>query len=190
MAASLSRRSKVLLALVASMTLGSGLLLGLQPAPMRPLSLVGLDEPRMDAGLGTPSAEPAPAAAAVSWQRMIIHESGQAADSVAEMDRRYERFGGCIYHFVINPDGSVDETTRWRRQQPAPAELHGGRPDGIHIALVGAFDRNGPTSQQYQKLGLLTKWLAKEYGMSLEAIDAKPLANRPGRAFQFERVGS
>ncbi len=42
MSASFSRRSKVLLALVASMTLGSGLLLGLAPDPIQPLPSVKL----------------------------------------------------------------------------------------------------------------------------------------------------
>ena len=209
MSVSLTRRSKVLLALVASMTLGCGLLLGMRPphpiqAPnlannpesAMPLAATTATEQSVDGGTPAPAPTPAPVRpdvvvptppATPAWQRIVVHETGSAAGSLADLDRRYSQFGGCIYHFVIQPDGKVDESAIWQQRKLAPAELEGNFSGmrAIHIALVGQFDRTGPTDRQLQKVREKIKELATQYRISDANVEVKPMVNCPGKAFSL-----
>lgn len=129
MATSFNRRTKVLLALVVSMTLGAGVLMALVPEVPR------LDTPQAVALIGGQQAPPVSATPApylqsetrlFGWQRVVVH-SLQPQRAVGD------------YHFVIDATGSIRSTQRWTMQRPA-VDGQGQETRDIHVALVGEFE--------------------------------------------------
>jgi len=185
MPVSFTRRSKVLLALVASMTLGSGLLLGLAPEPIRPLSRLPLSA----LALVTEPVDylATDVTALRDWHRIVIHECHDPAGSLEELDRAHRaRFGGCAYHFVINADGTIEASTRWRQQALAPKEADGSLVPGIQVVLIGKFDRKPPAEQQLQALRRLVEQLSAKSGIPRHKVflhSQLESVNCPGPAF-------
>jgi len=177
------------------MTLGSGLLLGLAPPPIKPIApppdpnagqLAGLQDapsattepgPTSRTGLGSP---------ARAWQWIIVHQSNHATGSLAEIDREYRDKGfrdGCIYHLVVNTDGSIEESGLWARQDLAPAKLEDGGSAAIHIVAVGNFDTREASKNQLIALNERIARLARKFGIASQNIILRPLVNPPGRKF-------
>lgn len=190
MSASLTRRGKVLLALVASMTLGSGLLLALAPKPMEP----GLTESRLPlAAISNPTTAPGAANSGVApassvWKRIILHESASATGDLAALDAQHRKdYGGCAYHHVINTDGRTEASARWAEQQFSPADPANTTEPAIHIVLIGRFDRQGPTASQRAELARLIGKLSADYDIPASAVllhrDVDPTCDCPGPKF-------
>lgn len=179
------------------MTLMCGLLMALQPRPMdAPLSSVTLigsatesqpaaNETSPPAETPTRNVEAAPRPQPAKWTRIVIHESGQLPDSLADMERRYaDKYNGCPYHFVIEADGTPRGSARWYRQEPFPAQLKPAGEGEVHIAIVGAFGRTPPTARQMAGRDQLVNWLVEKFGISPDAVDINPHANKPGAAYK------
>ncbi len=188
MSVTLNRRSKVLLALVACMTLGSGLLLALSGDPVEEVDVAALS------GLIRPTAKSPPApdvAAAAAWQRIVIHSSRTAGGSLGQLEREHERaYGGCAYHFVISADGTVQASRRWERQEPAPPDADGSTVRGIQVVLIGRFDNQPPGHDQFAALQSLVLKLTADHSIPKDRVllhchvDGDPkVQDCPGRAF-------
>ena len=143
MSSGFNRRSKVLLAWVVSMTLGSGLLLVLAPGPLAPAPSVPLMSLQNDASSPYLAFQAAPAA----WARIVIHQN-QAAIS--------------DYHFTIDSAGRIEATERWRQQKPTPSQADDpAQPLTLHVAVIGNFDVDPPSEVQLGALRLLAGQLAQ-----------------------------
>jgi N-acetyl-anhydromuramyl-L-alanine amidase AmpD len=177
MPTSFNRRSKVLLALVVSMTLGSGLLLVLKPEPLAPLPSIPLtgDQAR-SSRLAEAIDLDATDAARANWQRVVIHRKIHDNPSV--------------YHFVIEADGHVTATARWRHQQLS-AGAYPNVDDAltIDVAVVGTFDREPPGDAQRSALGRLTQALIGHLGIDRRNVllhrELDPSSSCPGPQFRF-----
>ncbi len=155
MPVSFNRRSKVLLALVASMTLGSGLLLGLAPDPIpRHRGGIALSGSTDDAAAAD-FQPPTPLRA--DWSGIAVAATLDPKTTLKKLEEegRLKRWQGCPYHFVISADGTVERSARWDRQGLDPDETR-----NIQIGLVGAGDGKHPaTEAQRSAKDQLVKWL-------------------------------
>ncbi|MCG3178161.1 MAG: hypothetical protein BIFFINMI_00484 [Phycisphaerae bacterium] len=150
MPVSFDRRSKVLLALVVSMTLGAGLLMLLAPEPGAApgdTAMVGQSSP--------PEPATAPAYLAtdvepIRWQRVVIHRLNET--------RRGD------YHFVVDADGTIQSTEAWRKQL-TPGGV-AGQPTEINIGV--ADDQGGAETVTLEagKTRFLTRQLIDKLGLS------------------------
>ena len=137
MSVSFNRRSKVLLALVAAMTLGSGVLLRLAPTPLKPPT-------ESLAGIAVQPTDPlAFSGREQQWQRVIIHASGDTDTTLGKLESAAARTGQ-LCHFVVAANGRVEPSSRWDKQK---AWTDGGKADEIHVMLVGKFDAQTPTNE-------------------------------------------
>lgn len=167
----------VLSSLIGSMTLASGLLLLLEPAPSNSWgraieltsvrSLVSEDEQIFEVEVPVHSGR---------WDAIVIHDSGSRFGSAATVDRVHRQLGrdGLGYHFVINnqqgdhEDGQIERGPRWRQQQDGH---HSGGTRGewlnrraIGICLIGDLAKEGPSNAQIEQL----IWLVQRLQARLE----------------------
>jgi len=132
------------------------------------------------------------------WQHVVIHHSGTESGTLKGIDeyhrdrRRMEH--GLAYHFVVGnghgmPDGEIAVGTRWTEQLDgghlASAELNQA---SLGICLIGHFDRQKPTAQQWASLKALLRALLARCQLELEAVKThqqiNPIHTRcPGRRF-------
>lgn len=137
------RGTKVFIGLTALLTLTAGLLLVVSPAPLKPDStaMLAIDP-------SAPSAVRPP-----SWQYVYLHHS-RANVATGQGD-----------HFLIQPDGTVEATQRWRRQmEPLPPVSSARMPgNAVSIQLVGDFDQLPPTQAQLVAAQQLTNNLRQQY---------------------------
>jgi N-acetyl-anhydromuramyl-L-alanine amidase AmpD len=102
------------------------------------------------------------------WRYVVIHHSGTRSGSEAVFDRYHREHNGWRgvgYDFVIgnghgSPDGLVEVTFRWEKQQVG---AHAGHDlynqHGIGICLVGDFEKGRPTPAQMEALVGLVNYL-------------------------------
>jgi len=177
MPTSFNRRSKVLLALVVSMTLGSGLLLVLKPEPLAPLPSIPLagDQARSPRSLDPVDLD-ATDAPRLAWKRVVIHRD--IHDNLS------------VYHFVIETDGRVTATGRWTHQQPS-AGAYPAVDDSltVDVAVVGTFDSQPPAEAQRSALSRLTRQLSRQLGIERRNVllhrELDPSSSCPGQQFPF-----
>lgn len=177
----------VLVSLVGSMTLASGMLLLLEPngghSRGRAVTLSRIHQVTRGsvARAGDPLFETAAPIATERWQAIVIHDSGTLHGSAATIDRAHRRLGrGELgYHFVINngldaPDGQIQRGPRWRRQDdgnyatgPDSAWLHG---QAIGICLIGDFEHQSPTDAQERQLVWLVQRLQRRLDIPSDRV--------------------
>ncbi|MCC7205021.1 MAG: N-acetylmuramoyl-L-alanine amidase [Phycisphaeraceae bacterium] len=189
----LSTRTLIVLgSLLAAMTLASGVLLVLQPAPVAPLTHIRL--------LSTDRAvDPADQLFATTspvqhgrWQAITISYSGAAYGSGSTVAQQHEYLGlrGLGHHFVIgngtaSPDGEIEVGFRWQHQLPSGlpvSQAAGDQQSIIQICLIGDGRKAPPTDSQLRELLWLVRNLQLRTGIpssKVGLIDAGPFAVGP-----------
>ncbi len=107
------------------------------------------------------------------WEYITLHHSATSQGSAAAFHRDHSRrkMGGLFYHFVIGNghganDGEVEVGWRWHKQVRSKKD----RPRDIQICLVGNFNEEDVSSNQFQSLVNLVHVLRKQYGISLRNV--------------------
>jgi len=178
-----SRTMKTLGALVVAMTVGSGALILMETAPIRP------PVTRLSA-VSTPTDEFSEAISSTDelikvakWRNLVIHTTAEGLDPYRDC------------HFVIEPtnggDGTcIRPTALWNRQangSHVSAPGHDWNLDSIGICLVGDFSTAAPTQRQLQALVGLVRSLQQTCGITAERVylarDIDPRTGSPGAAF-------
>lgn len=130
----------------------------------------------------------------VKWRYITLHHSATSVGNAESFDRyhRKRRMGGLAYHFVIgngkgSQNGKIEVGWRWTRQRQSC------RKQDIQICLVGNFNRQHPSSEQFQSLIKLVSCLRKQYNIPLTNIrrhkDIKGcITECPGKNFPFYRI--
>ncbi|BAM05136.1 peptidoglycan recognition protein family protein [Phycisphaera mikurensis] len=117
------------------------------------------------------------------WQVIVVHDSGSAAGSYDELDRRHASLGreGCGYHFVVNngngeADGRIQVGYRWRIQKEGDfLDGEAGRDfsrrfETIGICLIGNADDAPPTAAQQRELAWLIGKLQARFDIPTERV--------------------
>lgn len=173
----------VLGALVAAMTVTSGLLMLLEPGPSTPrpgVALQSIDRGNRDAKpqdklFDTQAQEG-------RWTSIVIHDSRTPQGSAQTMHHVHQQLGrgGLGYHFVIDngpgsDDGKIEVGFRWSSQ--APGAFFDVRtanwPDAIGICLIGDGEAGRFTDAQLNQLIWLVRNLQQRYGISKSSIYAQ-----------------
>jgi len=177
------RRTLVVIGtLILGMTVTSGLLLLLEPGPVAatPAPLMSTDAPRgftaEDVLFNVERVRP--------WKAIVIHDSGSATGSVAELHERAQAHdrAGHGYHFVIGNgsdggrDGEWDRGPRWR-DQLAGDYVDNTKPHGpwfnknaIGVCLIGNADEAAFTQGQQRELVWLVRQLQSRFKIPAEHV--------------------
>ncbi len=192
----------VLSSLIASMTAVAGLLLRLEPAPLRS-SASNADLRVLSGGNPASMASVFETQAPLNrrkWKAIVVHHSGDMAGNSATIGLRHEQagFGGLGYNFLIGNgqgagDGEVQVGYRWTHQ------LDGAHAAGPHAAwlnkhsisvcIVGNGDKSAPTPRQMERLVQLVTALQDELRIPPQNVylhsDVAPmLTSSPGLHFR------
>lgn len=143
-----------------------------------------------------------PQAAAIRWQKIVIHHAAAPFGSARVIDRMHKdrKFDGLGYDFVVgngtgSGDGEVEVGYRWRNQLiGAHARVHPEDDNwwnrySIGIVLVGDFTKSPPTRKQMSSLVRLTRALMSEYGLDASDVVPHDRVKRtecPGRLFPWD----
>ncbi len=162
--------------------------------------------PRRSAPVYPPAAGPSPVSledahriigrkkTSYAWQTITVHHSGTLQGSASNFDRDHRRrnMGGLFYHFVIGngtrtKKGEVEVGFRWDRQ------IKANRPFDIQICLVGNFDKQEVSPEQFNTLVNLIRALREDYGISKSNVrqhcDVRgKRTDCPGKKFPFSRL--
>lgn len=168
----------VLCSLIAAMTLVSGTLLLLHPAPIPPLThihLLSTDDDLDPAEILFSTTRPAEA---TGWRGVSISYSGHSYGSIQTISQQHDAMGlgGVAHHFVIgngtgSGDGQIDVGFRWRHQEPSGLTmLQPGRdPLLIDICLIGD-GKAPPTAAQVRELVWLIRQLQSHLGIPTSQV--------------------
>jgi len=179
------RRTLIVLScLIGGMTLVSGLLLALEPAPVMPLSkpLAAVQQP-VDRQQQLFQTTPAPLAERYSM--IVVYHSGWDAGSARRIALSHRRLGlkSLGHHFVVgngqgSPDGQIEVGVRWQHQL-AGADQFGeyeqrGLERAIGVCLVGDTDNAAPTKKQMRELLWLVHRLQERYDITGSNVQLAP----------------
>ncbi len=163
--------------------------------PQRPVPVLS-----SGAGLGPVSVERAhriigPKRTSYAWQTITVHHSGtfQGGARNFDKDHRRRKMGGLFYHFVIgngtmSGKGEIETGFRWQRQVKA------NRPYDIQICLVGNFDEQEVSTEQFNTLVNLIRALREDYGITRSnvrqhcEVRGSKATDCPGKKFPFSRL--
>jgi hypothetical protein len=174
-----SRTIKVLVALIAAMTVGAVTLRALETKPT-PLSITELTatEP-----FGVAFQADVPIKTSV-WRNIVIHSTGpERADITSRV------------HFVIDANGQADlivhPTALWKSQRAGThvfSSVRNYNSDSIGICLRGDFSTRPPTASQYRALVDLVRALQQSCDIPAQNVfmyrpDLNSGASSPGKAF-------
>jgi len=114
------------------------------------------------------------------WKYIVIHHSATRQGNAKYFDSYHRRRGmrnGLAYHFVINngtsgrEQGELEIGSRWKKQ------LNGGHckqdwinNSGIGICLVGNFNKDKVSKEQFNTLFELCKLLIERYNIPVKNI--------------------
>ena len=177
----------VLGALVAAMTVASGLLMYLEPGPSVPMPGVPLTSIDRGGDRGQAADNPHDKlfntnGVQVPWKSIVIHDSRTSQGSALTLHRIHQQLGrdGLGYHFVIDngpreDDGKIEVGFRWSSQ--APGDFFDTRiatwPDAIGICLIGNGNQEQFTETQLNQLVWLVQQLQKRYGIAKDRVYAQ-----------------
>ena len=175
------------MALLATMTVGSLVLVAMETPPIRPeVPRLAALAPPVDKSAELVSATQTPLRRA-TWQNIVVHSSVEG-DEIASQ---------C--HFIVHPsegpDGQhVQATALWKQQQ-ASRHLAGRLGDSsIGIFLVGRFDAQAPSSKQFDALVGLSRNLQRACAIGGSNIylarELDPRCGSPGKAFPLRQFNS
>lgn len=169
-----ARTTKVLGALIASMTIGAFVLMLMEGgAPMRG-ELASVRGAITDRSL----------TASRSWRRVVLHASRGGNDSLPKR---------CHFVVLAAPDANgqwVRPTALWTRQKPGPhvyVPNYDFAADSIGICLMGDFSQRSPSRDQFQALLRLVNELQRECKISADRVylhsELNTEVSLPGAAF-------
>ncbi len=152
------RKLVVFVSLLGALSLTSGLLLVLAPAPLTPdaaASLFAVDAPQsIDVIFDTHTP-----ATPSRWRYIYVHQTGTPAGNALTVGEAGEGMGD---HFLIGNgdgcfDGEIQVGQRWAQQKSAiaPRGVTHLEDSCVSIAIVGDFDRGLPTAAQSRRLSQL-----------------------------------
>lgn len=130
----------------------------------------------------------------VRWRSVTLHHSATTAGNAEAFDRNHHqrRMGGLAYHFVIgngtaSGDGEIEVGWRWTRQREA------SRKADIQVCLVGNFNKQEVSADQYASLLGLVKTLMKQYNIPVSRIRrhkdvAVKFTECPGDKFPYYKI--
>lgn len=179
-----SRTIKSLTALVASMTVGTLVLMLLETAPIRPsddASLAAVSSDSQKTGQQVFSTQVP--VKSDTWRNVVIHATGHEGAAIAEQ---------C--HFVLSADGSgFTATDLWRRQVAGSHIFAPGRDwnsDTIGICLDGDFMFDAPAERQFELLTSLVRTVQQACDIPADRVylhgELVPHSRSPGEAFPNE----
>lgn len=99
---------------------------------------------------------------------IIVHHSLTKTGSAAAYARFHiSQYGwpGIAYHYVIDPDGTVNQTLGLTK---IGYHCAGMNTKGVGVVLTGNFDKTDPTPAQMESLAQLTVHIEKEIGRELK----------------------
>lgn len=167
-------------ALVAAMTVTSGLLISLEPGPSAPMPGVALQS--IDQGDRPEDKLFNTDAVQVGWRSIVIHDSRTTQGSAQTLNHIHEQLGrgGLGYHFVIDngpssDDGKIEVGFRWSSQAPGNFFGDNAAPwsDAIGVCLIGDGDGDQFTQAQLQQLVWLVQQLQQRYGITKDRVFAQ-----------------
>lgn len=167
------RKAAVFISLVAVLTLTSGLLLALAPAPLTPGAAHSLFAVEAPASLDVIFDAQTPVNTD-RWQYIYVHHTKTPSGSAASLATSP---AGLADHFLIGngdgcADGELQLSQRWSHQQSAGriAGLDSIDPACISITLVGDFDQARPTPTQMRRLTQLVTALQNRLHIPAERV--------------------
>ena len=185
----------VLVVLIASMTVASGLLMMLEPGPittpMRPISL------RADAARPAGWTSLFDTADPRQWSAIVIYETGPDLGSLEQLTAAgsARAAGPLPYHFVIDdghddPDLTIQASHRWRQQLDSAAATGPHRDwydrHAISICLIGDSHSRRLDPVQMRHLGDLVQRLQRRFDIPPHLVrlhcDTDPAVD-PGQYF-------
>jgi hypothetical protein len=175
----------VLGALVAAMTITSGLLMLLEPSPSVPRPGVALQS----IDRGNQDAQPQPQhklfdtqAEETHWSSIVIHDSRTSQGSAQTLHHIHQQLGrgGLGYHFIVDngpgfDDGKIEVGFRWSSQAPGAFFADGAAswPDAIGICLIGDGEAGRFTDAQLNQLVWLVQNLQQRYDIPKSSVYAQ-----------------
>lgn len=122
---------------------------------------------------------------------IVIHNSG-TTDGTSESFARYHvkdrDWPGIGYHFVISKNGEIEKTNN---QTTISYHVGEQNRESLGICLVGNFDTEKPTQEQYNSLA----WLIKELLKAFPTLEIKghrdfKSTSCPGKNFDFSYLNT
>lgn len=172
------------------MTLASGVLLMLQPAPISPASHVRLLSTERTYDPADALFQTLVPVMSSRWEAIAISFSGHPFGSSQTVGLQHEGMGlgGLGHHFVVgngtgSGDGLIDVGFRWQHQQAARTPWRVQPQPGsaaartIQICLIGNGRDSGPTRDQVRELIWLVRELQNRLripGENVELLDLGP----------------
>lgn len=169
-----SRTLRVLISLVAAMTVGAVVLMTLdrQSLPRGPFSLaIYTNLNSIEQVALSPIT-----LSKQNWNRIEVYYSKTAGDTEQVLEFDALRKGDANFHFFvcdgrIGSEGMIQPTKRWNRQQPCQS---GGNWYGdsktIRICVIADGLRNKPTDCQVSRTNELVEALSRKIGISTEQL--------------------
>jgi N-acetylmuramoyl-L-alanine amidase-like protein len=175
-----ARTTKVLGALLASMTIGALLLMAMESEPPRPS---GNNMASVTGAVLAPSWS-----AGRPWRRIVVHSS----DGNDTMPRR------C--HFIIHSNAGgnrIQQTELWKKQDAGHhiyVPGHDFNSDSIGVCIMGEFSTQPPSRQQFEALISLVNELQQKNKIPADSVylqsELNPDRHLPGKAFPVGRFNA
>ncbi len=180
---SMSRTIKVLGALVAGVTVVSGVLLALEPSPTLRPSNMAFSAFDSNTSLNGPEAMLFDTAPSQAWKDIIVYDSRGIEGGQVELDRYFRNTAkvpsGAGFHFVIRRDGAgrIEVCERWRQQaigafvfdkDPQVAKMWNSQ--SIGICLMGDDSKKPFDQAQLQEVQWLIKQLKERYKITDDRV--------------------
>ena len=111
--------------------------------------------------------------------KIIIHHtatSGGSAQAYANHHVNTRDWPGIGYHYVIDPDGTVNQTNY---HQTRSYHVSGQNTNSIGVALTGNFKYTEPTAAQMQSLNALIPHIRAQFSQPLQVYQHSDFANKP-----------
>ncbi len=193
------RMTKVLGALVLSVTAGAIILRLLQPAPLMDVTAFSLAVAFNPIGQVFETRVPVDRS---RWQSIEIYQSGTPtgnAQTLAEACRQ-QALEPSAYHFVITngrgaPDGRIQVSQQWTQQKDAPGRqlspLENSARSTIRICLIGDFGQEPPGPVQLSQLETLLRTLQHRCQISAQNISLMGSTSDPQdqwRSFPLDKL--
>ncbi len=135
------------------------------------------------------------------WKYIVIHHSASDKGNAASIGKYHKEERGWInglgYDFLIgngngSRDGQIEVGNRWNKQIDG---AHAGNPEynkhGIGICLVGNFDNDYPTNQQFSSLLYLINYLQKRCNIHKNDVILHKTFRKtvcPGEHFPYNKL--
>lgn len=171
-----SRVVKVLASLVASMTIGAGVLLvlGQRPLPAGAFSLASYS----DLGPVELAVNDCRSSRPGRWQRLEVFYSRTAAGNVEQIAalRGLESSEDVNFHFLVcngrgGEDGQIQTTARWSKQWSCvPGGSWYGSNETVRVCVIADDAAAGATDCQMKRTAELVEVLARKYAIGQHRI--------------------